>query len=138
MGRDRVRLSSNYLVVFTLSLLLGAGGCSSEDDAGAGGASSGTTSVTSGTTSSSATSGAGGAGGAGSGGAGGGTVESLDDILAALRADRDGTLLAKSAEGGWPLPVDGGHLFVSTFPQLTKVAGDHDAWAGTAMIAPVP
>jgi hypothetical protein len=29
--------------------------------------------------------------------------------------------------------VDGGHLFVSTSPELTKVAGDHDVWAGTAM-----
>lgn len=133
MARDRFRLSSKHFVVVALSLLLGAAGCSSEDAAGAGGAGSASSSDTTTTTSTAATTGVGGAGGAGSGGAGGGTVESLDDILAALRADRDGTLLAKSAEGGWPLPLAEGHLFVSTFPELTKVAGDHDAWAGTAM-----
>jgi predicted alpha/beta superfamily hydrolase len=70
---------------------------------------------------------------AGEGGAGGGGVETLDEILAALRADRDGTLLAESSKSGWPVPVEGGVLFVSTDPALPLVAGDHDQWAGTPM-----
>ncbi|MFT3770160.1 MAG: alpha/beta hydrolase-fold protein [Minicystis sp.] len=52
----------------------------------------------------------------------------LDDVLAALRSDRDGTLKAESAKDGWPLLTDQGWLFVSTKSNLSKLAGDHDQW----------
>jgi hypothetical protein len=74
-----------------------------------------------------------GTGGQGTGGQGGAAQESLDAILAELRADADKALHAHAAASGWPVPVKGGHLFVCTDPKLTKVAGDHDAWAGTAL-----
>jgi predicted alpha/beta superfamily hydrolase len=86
--------------------------------------SSGTTSAGGGGTG--ATTSAGGSdGGAGAG--------SLDELLAALRANPDAALLAQANEGGWPAKVDGGYLFVTTDPALDKVAGDHDGWAGTAL-----
>lgn len=78
--------------------------------------------------------GSGGSGGGGDGGCGGGGAEaSLEDILAELRADRDGALLAHAAQTGWPVPLAGGYLFVSTEARLDRVGGDHDAWTGTAM-----
>ncbi len=80
--------------------------------------------------------GSGGAGGgASTGGAGGAIADSLDGILAELRADLDGALVAHAAFTGWPVPVAGGRLFVSTDPAIAEVAGDHDGWAGTAMAA---
>jgi predicted alpha/beta superfamily hydrolase len=89
------------------------------------GAGAGSSAPSGGASSSSATS-------TGGGGSGGG-VSDLDALLAKLRADRDGTLQDQSTKSGWPAAVEGGVLFVSTDPALTKVAGDHDAWAGTAM-----
>jgi predicted alpha/beta superfamily hydrolase len=74
-------------------------------------------------------------GGAGQGGAGGGLADTLDGILAELRADRDGALAAHAAKTGWPVPVAGGRLFVCTDAKLGKAAGDHDQWTGTAMTA---
>jgi predicted alpha/beta superfamily hydrolase len=80
----------------------------------------------------------GGSGGAeggsgGSGGTGGSATQAptLDELLDALRADPEKALLAQANEGGWPAPVGGGHLFVTTDPALDKVAGDHDGWTGT-------
>lgn len=77
--------------------------------------------------------GAGGAGGTGgsAGAATGGGATSLEALLDALRADPEKALLDQSNNGGWPAPVEGGHLFVTTDPTLDKVAGDHDGWAGT-------
>lgn len=71
----------------------------------------------------------------GSGGNGGSTttVTSLEALLEGLRTSLEKTLHEQSLEGGWPAPVEGGHLFVSVLPGLNKVAGDHDAWAGTDM-----
>jgi hypothetical protein len=84
-----------------------------------------------------ATSTAVGSGGAGAGGASGsgGGVSALDDLLARLRADRDGTLLAESRVHGWPVLVDEGRVVVSTDPAMNEVAGDFDAWAGTPLAA---
>jgi len=82
--------------------------------------------------------GVGGSGGASEGGSssgGGAAPVQLDVLLMALRADRDGTMLAQSRSSGWPAPVEEGHLVVSTEASLTLVAGDHDHWQGTAMIA---
>ncbi|WP_437538414.1 alpha/beta hydrolase-fold protein [Sorangium sp. So ce726] len=71
-----------------------------------------------------------GAGGHAGSGAGEAAVET---ILAELRADRDAALLAHAARTGWPVPVDGGHLFVSTSERLRLLAGDHDGWTGAEM-----
>jgi len=79
--------------------------------------------------------GQGGQGGGGQGGQGGGAGLTLDAILDALRADRDGAMRTYSAQVGWPIELPEGHLFVSTDPALTLVAGDHDGWSGTAMTA---
>jgi predicted alpha/beta superfamily hydrolase len=97
------------------------------------------------TTSTSSVGGAMGTGGAGdaqssasaggSGGSGGANVEDLDTILNELRADTTGALTKHAGTSGWPVPVQGGHLFVSTDTTLSFCAGDHDAWAGTAMKA---
>ena len=82
----------------------------------------------------------GGAGGQGGVGGQGGSPTTLDELLDALRADLDGTLLSQSRQEGWPAPVldasqTPGHLFVSTSPSLTLLAGDHDGWTGTPMQA---
>jgi pimeloyl-ACP methyl ester carboxylesterase len=71
--------------------------------------------------------------GGGAGGGGGGGGAGVEEILEGLRMDRDGTLFAYAAQTGWPVAVDGGFLFVCVDPNLDRVAGDHDAWAGTAM-----
>ncbi len=132
-------MSTNVLFGLPL-LLLFASGCSDDDLASStSSASSGATGTTS--TSDASSTGTGGAGGAGGGatssssgtGGAGGQGETLNDILEALRQDRDGTLQAKSDAAGWPLPVDGGYLFVNTDPTLPNFAGDYDAWAGTPM-----
>lgn len=127
---------------FLLAGLLGVAvlsGCGSDDlDAtttAAGGSGAGTTTTT-GNTGGGGSGGSGGVGGSGGQGGTGGsttttTILSLDALLDALRADLQGTLLAQSAETGWPAPVEGGYLFVNTNAALGKVAGDHDAWAGT-------
>jgi hypothetical protein len=56
-------------------------------------------------------------------------------LLHKLRINKGVTMLAQSRARGWPAPVAGGHLYVSCDPALTWVAGDHDAWQGTAMTA---
>ncbi len=61
-------------------------------------------------------------------------VDLLESLLEDLRNNRDATLLAQSRASGWPAPVDGGYLFVSTGPE-SLLAGDHDSWQGVAMSA---
>ncbi|MCP4447675.1 MAG: hypothetical protein GY811_20415 [Myxococcales bacterium] len=56
----------------------------------------------------------------------------LDELLTALRGDRDGAMLGQNRHAGWPATVDGGYLFVST-EGLPLVASDHDNWAGAIM-----
>lgn len=82
-------------------------------------------------------SGMGGAGGATTSttGQGGEAQTALEDLLARLRADRDGTLLEESFDGGWPVLVDEGRVVVSTDPGLSLVAGDFDGWMGTPLTA---
>lgn len=62
------------------------------------------------------------------------TALALDALLADLRSDRDSAMLAQSRAQGWPAPVEGGYLFVSTGGQ-SLLAGDHDNWQGAAMNA---
>lgn len=63
-----------------------------------------------------------------------GAGSALDALLAALRADRDGTLLAVSRDSGWPAPVEGGWLFVQTARgDDWHLAGDLDGWVGQPM-----
>lgn len=91
-------------------------------------------------TTSTGTGAAGSTGGGGAGGTGGTTTTtstttmSVEDWLAALRANLHGTLIQGSIDFGWPVPVTGGYLFVNTDPSLDKVAGDHDGWTGTDLI----
>ncbi|TKD13317.1 alpha/beta hydrolase [Polyangium fumosum] len=77
--------------------------------------------------------GGGGAGGTGGAGQGGSSATSLDGLLAELRADLEGTMDKYAGSDGWPVGVEGGHLFVSTDPSLDLVAGDHDGWVGSPM-----
>lgn len=56
----------------------------------------------------------------------------LDALLADLRADRDAAMLAQSRAQGWPAPVEGGYLFVSTGTE-SLLAGAHADWQGAAM-----
>ncbi len=89
------------------------------------------------TTTTQTTSPMGGGGAGGNDGGSGGAIETttsvsaLETLLNGLRNDLQGTLLAQSAESGWPAKVEGGYLFVNTNANLNKVAGDHDGWAGT-------
>lgn len=57
----------------------------------------------------------------------------LDTVLTALRADPTPAVRAVSYDGGWPLEVDGGYLFVTTEPGAWSVAGDFEGWAGLPM-----
>jgi hypothetical protein len=59
-------------------------------------------------------------------------LANLEQLLSDLRGDLAGGMLKQSRAQGWPAPVEGGYLFVST-GGLTHVAGDHDNWAGTVM-----
>ena len=70
-----------------------------------------------------------------SSGTGGALAETpiLDGVLTELRADSKAALSKYAASTGWPVPVEGGYLFVSTDMKLTFCAGDHDGWAGTPM-----
>lgn len=61
------------------------------------------------------------------------SISSLDALLDALRMDTNAALLSQANAGGWPALVENGYLFVTSDPALDRVAGDHDAWAGTAM-----
>ena len=99
----------------------------------ASGSSAGGETSSGGTGGTSATGGTSGTGG--TGGTGGASIDNLDTILGELRADTKGALTKHAGESGWPVPVNGGHLFVSTDMTLGFVAGDHDSWAGTAMKA---
>lgn len=116
------------LSLATLALLVACSGEPGETGGSATSSSTGgmaTTSGSLGTTSSTT----------GLGGAGGSTPQppDLDAVLSALRADREGTLLAHSAAGGWPLQTNQGWLFVSTDVSLSHLAGDHDQWSPEAM-----
>ncbi len=57
----------------------------------------------------------------------------LEDVLARLRKDRDGTILDVANTLGWPLSVEGGRLFVASGARTTELAGDFDGWAGAEM-----
>jgi predicted alpha/beta superfamily hydrolase len=103
------------------ALALGGIGCADPADT------TGTsTSAASGTGATGSSSGSGGGGGAGAG-------PSVEDLLADLRADLEGTMKREADASGWPVPVDGGFLFVSTDLTHAELAGDHDGWAGTPM-----
>ena len=129
------------ILFLALALALGSAACSGGDtNPGAGGS----------TSSSSSSSGSGGSGGGASttstaaGGTGGTGAtatttttssgpEKLEDVLSALRSDRDGTLGDRANKGGWPLETDQGWLFVSTDAQLTQLAGEHGQWTPEPM-----
>ena len=73
-------------------------------------------------------------GGGGESGTGGQPQTSkLETLLAALREDRDAALLDQSRAEGWPAPVEGGHLIVSSDLTLDRAGGDHDDWSGAPM-----
>lgn len=61
-------------------------------------------------------------------------LASLEQLLTEVRNDPGSAMLKQSRAQGWPAPVEGGYLFVS-IGSLDRVAGDHDNWEGTAMIA---
>jgi hypothetical protein len=54
-------------------------------------------------------------------------------VVADLSTDLDGTLLAVSGDGGWPVQVTDGWLFVTTEPGAWNLAGEFDGWAGEPM-----
>ncbi|MFO0658925.1 MAG: alpha/beta hydrolase-fold protein [Polyangiaceae bacterium] len=127
---------SRSLLFAVVPLCLSLFACSSDDTTNASGGNSGSA----GSGGSSGTSGAGGtagssgsSGSSGAAGSAGSVASDLDGILAELRANRDAALLAHSSVSGWPVPLSSGYLFVSTDLTLSKVAGDHDSWAGTDM-----
>ena len=128
-GNKNMRRTTGLgLSLATLALLVACSGEPGETGGSATSSSTGgmaTTSGSLGTTSSTT----------GLGGAGGSTPQppDLDAVLSALRADREGTLLAQSAAGGWPLQTNQGWLFVSTDVSLSHLAGDHDQWSPEAM-----
>lgn len=62
-----------------------------------------------------------------------GSSSTLDALLQQLDANRDATLAAESAAGGWPAKVEGGYLFVSTRLDRAKLAGAFTSWQPTAM-----
>ncbi|NUO48582.1 MAG: hypothetical protein HOV80_06970 [Polyangiaceae bacterium] len=132
-------LAGAALVIAACGGVVGCGGdedppTGSATGAGGGPSASNGTGPTSGSTSS-------GDGGSGptssssSTGTGGSEPTSLEDLLDRLRNDLDGTLLEESYASGWPVLVDEGRVVVSTDPSLAMVAGDFDAWAGTALTA---
>lgn len=59
----------------------------------------------------------------------------LENLLGALRANPMAAMQAQSDASGWPAPVMGGRLFVTTDTSMTHVAGDFDSWAGSALTA---
>lgn len=63
-----------------------------------------------------------------------GMVSSLDDVLARLRADRDGTIRQEADAGGWPVLVTEGRVVVAENPEL-QIAGDFNGWMPTALTA---
>ncbi len=69
----------------------------------------------------------------GQGGEGGAPLTDLEELLQRLRDDRDATLLEVSQGAGWPVLVAEGRVVVSADAGLPLVAGDFDAWAGTAL-----
>jgi len=117
-------LSLSSLIACGSDALSGSGG-----NGGAGGDPAGVTS----SASSSTASAQGGSGGTDGSGGFGGNALTLDVVLDALRQDLPGAMQAYSASLGWPLSLDGKYLFVSAKPNLFKLAGDHDQWAGTPM-----
>ena len=98
---------------------------------GSGGGASGTTSGSGGA----ATSSSSGGGSTTTGSTTTGELDDLEELLARLRADRDGTMLEESLDGGWPVRVADGRVVVSTEAAFDEVAGDFDAWVGTPLTA---
>ena len=125
---DRVR-SSGKLFTTLVAIAAVIVGCGDGGSGGTGGSGQGG----GGLGGTGGTGGSGGDGGNGGTGQGGSTATSLDGLLAELRADLEGTMNKYATEGGWPVAVEGGYLFVSTNPSLDLVAGDHDGWVGSPM-----
>jgi hypothetical protein len=60
-------------------------------------------------------------------------LSGLEQVLLALTEDPDSALLDVSRTTGWPAPVDGGWLFVTTEAGAWSVAGDFEGWSGLPM-----
>lgn len=63
------------------------------------------------------------------------TEDDVEALLRRLRTDREATMIEVSRETGWPAPVAGGWLFVSTLGASYGVAGDFDDWTPEALTA---
>jgi len=61
------------------------------------------------------------------------TGAALEELLAALRADRDDALQELNLSHGFPVAVDGGWLFVCTFGPDYGLAGDMNGWSSEPM-----
>ncbi|MBK8941078.1 MAG: alpha/beta hydrolase [Polyangiaceae bacterium] len=116
--------------LFTLALLVAPVACGDDADASAGGGGQAPWTGGAGGLGGADALGGGGAGGAptGGGGSGGGAPSELDQLLARLRADLEGTLLEESTARGWPVALAEGHVVVSTSGSLDHVAGDFNDW----------
>lgn len=120
-------LNPRLFLLLSIPILLSA--CGPDELSSSGSTTSGLSS-----SSSSGTGGQGGQGGQGAGGEGGSSTTTIAEIVAELSTNLEGTLDKYAAlDGGWPVFVEDGFLFVSTDPTLHLLAGDHDAWAGTDM-----
>jgi hypothetical protein len=60
-------------------------------------------------------------------------VATAGELVARLIADFDTAILEISGDTGWPAPVEGGWLFVTSEAGDWSVAGDFDDWTGEAM-----
>ncbi len=107
------------------------GGSTPNAATGAGGASA--TSAASSTATASATASTAATSTAATSSAATGATSQLDQLLAALEANRDAELQAVSDGDGWPAPVEGGYLFVSDDLARDRIAGDFDGWQPQAM-----
>jgi hypothetical protein len=116
--------------LFTLALLVAPVACGDDADSSAGGGGQAPWTGGAGGLGGADALGGGGAGGAptGGGGSGGGAPSELDQLLARLRADLEGTLLEESTARGWPVALAEGHVVVSTSGSLDHVAGDFNDW----------
>jgi hypothetical protein len=128
----------------SLGLLMGA--CADADDTSTGGGANGANVPTGGGTAGAGAVDAGAGGGTAAAGGGttttttgaggsGGPDPALEALLGALRSDLTAALQEQSEADGWPAPVRDGLLFVCTGTGFDRLAGDHDAWAGTPMVS---
>ncbi|MBM4358213.1 MAG: hypothetical protein FJ096_08880 [Deltaproteobacteria bacterium] len=118
-----VRFAQGPLLLGSLllgSLLGSCGGTSSDVPAGGGGAGGGATVSSSGSGETATTA---------------GSSSALESLLAALDVDRDAALLAQSRDEGWPAPVEGGYLFVTTDLTQASLAGAFNGWTPVPMTA---